>query len=406
MTFPRRSGPNLTRVRLTAGVFWRESLGHSRGVEPGNGAGRILIVTAAMGGGHLEVSREVARRLDARGYHVEIADLTEFMPAPAGCWLRGVYPWLVNRAPWLYDLVYRHFFLARQAAGGRVGIPVHLALPGLRRHVAQFQPDVAVSTYHLASLALARLRAQGQLSCPAVTFITTFSVHELWLHPSTDAYLCISDEAAKQVRHRSADARVEVCGPVVRAGFGDHPAARRATVRRELGIAGSQHAALIVGGSLGLGTVREAVAAIARWPGWVPVVVCGRNEVLRDELAAIPGAVTLGWVSDMAGLMAASDVLIENAGGLTSKEALRVGLPVVTFRPITGHGRHDASELAALGLTELVDDEPALREAVSRLTGNPSLRAERIRRGRALFVGDAADAVASLMPRDPVRPSS
>jgi len=41
--------------------------------------------------------------------------------------------------------------------------------------------------------------------------------------------------------------------------------------------------------------------------------------------------------------------------------------------------------------------------AVVRLTANPSLRAERIRRGRALFVGDAADAVANLMPRDPVR---
>jgi UDP-N-acetylglucosamine:LPS N-acetylglucosamine transferase len=108
----------------------------------------------------------------------------------------------------------------------------------------------------------------------------------------------------------------------------------------------------------------------------------------------------------MAGLMAASDVLIENAGGLTSKEALRVGLPVVTFRPISGHGRHDASALAALGLTDLVDDESALREAVVRLTADLSLRAERIRRGRALFVGDAADAVASLMPRDPVRPSS
>jgi UDP-N-acetylglucosamine:LPS N-acetylglucosamine transferase len=44
----------------------------------------------------------------------------------------------------------------------------------------------------------------------------------------------------------------------------------------------------------------------------------------------------------MAGLMAAADALVENAGGLTSKEALRVGLPVVAFRPIAGHGRHDA----------------------------------------------------------------
>jgi UDP-N-acetylglucosamine:LPS N-acetylglucosamine transferase len=376
------------------------------GVETGNGAGRILIVTAAMGSGHLEVSREMVRRLRDSGHQVELVDLTELMPAPAGRWLRAVYPWLVNRAPWLYDLVYRHFFLARQAAGGRVGIPVRLALPGLRRLVARFRPDVAVSTYHLAALAMARLRAQGVLGCPAVTFITTFSVHALWLHPGTDAYLCISDDAAREVRRRGGKGPVHVCGPVVRSDFGGRAAARRVTVRGELGITAGQRAALVVGGSLGLGTVRQAVAAIAGWPGWVPVVVCGRNEQLRDELAAIPGTVALGWVSDMAALMAAADVLVENAGGLTSKEALREGLPVVTFRPITGHGRHDASALAQLGLTELVEDESALREAAVRLTDDSSLRGERIRRGRALFVGDAADMVTSLMPLNRVRPSS
>ncbi len=370
-----------------------------------NGAGRVLIVTAAMGSGHLEVSREVARRLRDSGHQVQIADLTELMPAPAGRWLRGMYPWLVNRTPWLYDRVYRHFFLARQSAGGRVGIPVRLALAGLRRRVARYQPDVAVATYHLAALALGQLRAQGALSCPAVTFITTFSVHELWLHPSTDAYLCISEDAARQVRRR-VGGPVEVCGPVVRSAFTDHVAAQRATVRRRLGITGNQRAALVVGGSLGLGTVRQAVAAVARWPGWIPVVVCGRNQQLRDELTAIPGTVVLGWVSDMAALMAAADVLIENAGGLTAKEALRVGLPVVTFRPITGHGRHDAGALAALGLTDLVEDESALRAAVARLTDGIALRGERIQRGRDLFAGDAAGMVARFMSRDPVRPVS
>ncbi|MBV8997270.1 MAG: glycosyltransferase [Pseudonocardiales bacterium] len=375
-------------------------------METGNGTGRILIVTAAMGRGHLEVSREVARRLCDSGHQVDVVDLTELMPTLAGRWLRAVYPWLVNRAPRLYELVYRHFFLSRQGAGGRVGIPVRLALPGLRRHVARFRPDVVVSTYHLAALAMGRLRAQGVLGCPAVTFITTFSVHELWLHPGTDAYLCISEAAAREIRRRGGEGPVQVCGPVVRSDFSGHAAARRATVRRELGITAGQQAALVVGGSLGLGTVRQAVATIARWPGWVPVVVCGRNGQLRDELADIPGTVALGWVSDIAALMAAADVLVENAGGLTSKEALRVGLPVVTFRPITGHGRHDAAALAQLGLTELVEDESGLREAVVRLTDDSSLRAERIRRGRALFVGDAADMVASLMPLDSVRPSS
>jgi UDP-N-acetylglucosamine:LPS N-acetylglucosamine transferase len=356
-----------------------------------------------MGGGHLAVSREVARRLTARGHHVEVADLTEFMPAPTGRWLRAIYPWLVNQAPWLYDLVYRHFFLARQRTGERVGIPVHLALPGLRRHIARFQPGVVVSTYHLAALAVARLRAQDLLGCPAVTFVTTFSAHELWLHPATDAYLCISCDAAHEVG-RLGGSPVRVCGPVVRSEFGDQPAGRRPAVRRELGVAAAQQVALVVSGSLGLGTVRAAVTAIARWSGWVPVVVCGHNADLRTQLANVPGAVALGWVTDMAGLMAAADVLVENAGGLTSKEALRVGLPVVTFRPIAGHGRHDAEALARLGLTDLVDDEHSLRAALTRLTDDTALRSQRVQRGQALFVGDAAAVVADLLQRQPPTP--
>ena len=260
-----------------------------------------------------------------------------------------------------------------------------------------------VSTYHLAALAVARLRAQGRLGCPAVTFVTTFSAHELWLHPATDTYLCISSDAAQEVR-RLGCGPVEVCGPVARSEFGDQSPRRRAAVRHELGVAAGQRIALVVSGSLGLGTVRTAVTTIARWPGWMPVVVCGRNEQLRTQLAGVPGTVALGWVADMAGLMAAADVLVENAGGLTSKEALRVGLPVVTFRPIAGHGRHDAGALAALGLTDLVDDEHSLRAALTRLIEDTALRAQRVQRGQELFVCDAATLVTDLLQRQPPNP--
>ncbi|MEE3921714.1 hypothetical protein V2I01_36055 [Micromonospora sp. BRA006-A] len=40
----------------------------------------------------------------------------------------------------------------------------------------------------------------------------------------------------------------------------------------------------------------------------------------------------------MPALMRAVDVMVENAGGLTCQEALAAGLPVVTYRPIAGHG--------------------------------------------------------------------
>ncbi len=352
---------------------------------------RILIVTAAMGGGHLQVSRELERRLSARGHEVTVADLNEMMPGPTGRWLGQLYPWLVNRAPWLYDIIYRRFFLAAQRTGERARVPVLLALPGLRRLVARLQPDVVVSTYHLAALAVARLREQGVLGCPAVTFVTTFSVHNLWTHPAADLNLCISPEAAQDAARRSGGPAA-VCGPVVRQSFSESPTAPE-RIRAELGIPADAAVALVVAGSLGMGPAERAVTAIAAHEGWVPIVVCGRNAELRRRVEHRGAGIALGWVDDMAGLMGAADVLVENAGGLSSKEALCAGLPVVTFHPIAGHGRDDAEALARLGLTDIVLDGGSLPAALDRLRTDPRRRERRVQRGKALMTGDAATVI-------------
>ncbi|PRX46578.1 UDP-N-acetylglucosamine:LPS N-acetylglucosamine transferase [Prauserella shujinwangii] len=352
---------------------------------------RVLILTAAMGGGHVQVSRELARRLTDRGHEVVLADLNDLMPAGTGNWLGRFYPWLVNRAPWLYDLIYRRYFL-HERARRRVAPTVRLALPGLRRLVGEVRPDVTVSTYHLASLCLGQLREQGTLPTPAVSFVTTFSVHGLWLHPANDAELCISPSAAADAERRTGRA-AGVCGPVVREAF-SAPRGDPAPVRDELGVPADARIALVVGGSFGFGSVERAVTALADDPGWFPVVVCGRNERLRQRLRRRLGrGAVLGWVEDMPRLTGAADLVVENAGGLSAKEALCRGVPVVTFRPIPGHGRDDAEALARLGLTDLADDTAELLAAARRLTTDRALRRDRIARGQALFEQDAADLV-------------
>ncbi|MST34552.1 glycosyltransferase [Acidimicrobiaceae bacterium USS-CC1] len=130
--------------------------------------------------------------------------------------------------------------------------------------------------------------------------------------------------------------------------------------------------------------------------GWRPVVVCGTNEALRRRLASA-GVTALGWVDDMAALMADADVLVDNAGGLTSKEALAAGLPVVVFRPIAGHGRDDAMAMAALGVSVVVDDARYLVPVLDRVSRPGHLREEQVRRGLDLFGGDAADQLLALL---------
>ncbi len=360
---------------------------------------KVLILSAAMGGGHLQISRELARRLEARGHTAKVVDMLDLMPPPTGRFLHWVYPWLVSSAPRLYQRVYDTFFVADQKEGERAGIPVRLAVPGLRRLARELRPDVAVSTYPLSALALGRLRKRGQLGCPAVTAITTFSVNNLWIHPAVDLEVTISEDAAADATRRTGRPAV-VSGPVVRPQLLDAHLSQP-EARERLGFPVDGRVALLSTGSVGLaGSAEDAATALAGHRDWTPVVLCGRNDALRQRLETIPGVRALGWVDDMPSVLAAADVLVDNAGGMSSKEALGFGLPVVTFRPLSGHGRDDAEALARLGLTDLVTETGELVRAVDALADDAEHREGRIKRGQALFVQDLADIVENVAAGD------
>jgi hypothetical protein len=86
-------------------------------------------------------------------------------------------------------------------------------------------------------------------------------------------------------------------------------------------------------------------------------------------------------------------VLVENAGGLTCMEAFAAGLPVLSYRPIAGHGKGNARDMEAAGVAALA--EPGrLREALDATLGPAGER--RRAAGLAMFAGNAADDVVAL----------
>ena len=104
---------------------------------------------------------------------------------------------------------------------------------------------------------------------------------------------------------------------------------------------------LVVAGSLGLGAIPAVVRAIRRSGDYHVVAVCGHNTKLQATLIKMGGTCTvIGWTHDMPELMAAADVLVENAGGLSAMEAFAAGLPVVTYHAIAGHGRDNARSMS------------------------------------------------------------
>jgi hypothetical protein len=73
----------------------------------------------------------------------------------------------------------------------------------------------------------------------------------------------------------------------------------------------------------------------------------------------------------------------------------------VTFRPISGHGRDDAAALERLGLTDVVEDPRRLVDVLDAIVQDAPGRRERVARGQALFVADAADLVEQATSNGP-----
>lgn len=359
------------------------------------GGGRcFMVLSATMGSGHDAVAGVLTDRLTALGHDVDRIDVLGLLPAGLGPALRSFYRLTIKHLPAVYAGIYSVFF--QDGTDPRPGSTplASLAARALLPVVAERRPDVIVSVFHLAAQAAGQLRSRGALQVPSAVVVTDFAVHRQWLHPGNDLHLCLTAEVAGQAA-RSAGRPAVACGPLVAERFTGWPSpAGVARWRQVLNTAG-RPAVLLSTGAWGAGTRVGQTVCLLGAAGYLPVVLCGRNERLRRDLLRFPGTVALGWVDDMPGLMGACDVLIDNAAGQTALQALAAGLPVVGYQPIPGHGAEGVRRMAGLGLSDYADGPGQLLRTLQAVCVPGPHRDRRIATGRALFT-DNADGITCL----------
>ncbi|MFC0549237.1 MGDG synthase family glycosyltransferase [Kutzneria chonburiensis] len=350
---------------------------------------RVVIVSAGVGAGHDGAARELARRLTERGHTVDIHDYLDMLPGSLGRRLGAAYLRQLLSVPRSWDVLLG--LLQRSRLFARL-ICLLFAVTSrpLRRVVAG--ADLVVSTHPLPSQTLSGMRRKGRVTVPVVTYLTDLSVHRLWVARHVDLHIALHEVAAEQARRLGAK-RVIVTGPAVGPAF--RPAAddaERQAAREKFGLPSEGRLALVAAGSWGVGDIADTAREIAETGMATPVVLCGQNETLRRDLAH---GIALGWIDDMPTLMRACDIVVQNAGGLSSLEALATGLPVITYRCLAGHGRTNAAALDEAGLVPWIRDERDLAEA---LTARPT-------KAKLSATCPAATLDAELPQREPARRS-
>jgi UDP-N-acetylglucosamine:LPS N-acetylglucosamine transferase len=213
---------------------------------------------------------------------------------------------------------------------------------------------------------------------PAGAWVPAFCPHPSWLYRDLDITFVMHPAAAMAAAKAEPGLRVAVGALPVRDAFVPED---RAVARKRLGLETGRFTVALCPGSLGFGGMGRAARALLGAGEDVQVLMlCGRNERLHRELTGYgrysDRLRVFGWTEDMPSLMAASDVVVGNAGGATGLEALASGRPVIMFEPIAGHGRANAELMADSGLALLAWSPAELSRTVRRLASDPEAAAE------------------------------
>ena len=130
------------------------------------------------------------------------------------------------------------------------------------------------------------------------------------------------------------------------------------------------------------------------------VVVCGRNEQLRDAMTALVASNptryrVVGYTTEMAALMRVATLFIGKPGGLSSSECMAAGLPMVLINPIPGQELRNSDFLLEEGAAVRCNYGTTIGYKIATLLDAPDRVARMAANARRIGRPDAAEVIVS-----------
>jgi processive 1,2-diacylglycerol beta-glucosyltransferase len=371
---------------------------------------RILILSASSGAGHVRAAQALEQAFLAHGgCSVEHVDALDYVSKLFQKIYNDAYVTMMRRAPNLLGLIYKTMDQPWQDPAPRLAWDRLNAQPMIRV-LKRVQPDLCIATHFLPAEILAWLTAKKKLHAKDAVVVTDYDVHATILSGSMDRYYLALPEAAEYMAGIGvAREKLAVTGIPIDPRF-EIPLERQ-EARRKLALSAHAPILLLSAGGYAVGPLEQLVRdLLAREHPWQIVAIAGKAEQLRKRLEQIarnagtlsdgtPRLVTAGFTREIDQYMAAADVLIGKAGGLTTSEALARGLPMVLIDPIPGQEERNADHLLEAGVAIRCNNLPAAAWKIAKLLDCP----EKLRAMCAAAKGMARPNAARAIVQDALR---
>ena len=370
----------------------------------------ILVVTASMGSGHNKAANAVAEAIK-RKYPVNKINVIDFMSTETAYFnslVKEIYLKMLDHTPSVYEFFYK--FTSDSTKGSTIqSVFAHAMKKDMRELIKKYEADMVICTHPFPCAAASYLKQTGEINIPLITVMTDFCVHQFWLYKNIDIYFTANDLLKKEMVNQGLlEERIFVTG--IPVGYNFRVDYNRDDLLTKFKLEKDKPVALIMGGGLGLGGVKNALCQLERLKKDIQIlVITGANVALWSEMNEYAQhskhkIFVWGYSHNIQEFMSVATFLISKPGALTISEALTRELPMILHDPIPGPEVDNAKFVSDNGAAIWVRHQDTLdavvREVLSDATILPKLRNNAKVLKKPYASDNIADVIANMLGLD------
>jgi processive 1,2-diacylglycerol beta-glucosyltransferase len=359
----------------------------------------VMVLSAASGAGHLRAADALVAAFKSKDIYANHVEVLRYTNPIFKKFYSDLYVELVNRGPdilgWVYKATDRPWrFQKRRLALDRLNTVNFVKL------LKKEKPSIALCTHFLPAEILLYLKRKKILDSPIGVVVTDFDVHAMWLFKDVNWYFVACEEAKVYLKEMGIPPEtIFVTGIPIDPVFGKEKSKRE--TRLGLSLEPDKITILVSAGGFGMGPVESLVRAVhdIQHPVQI-VVICGRNVQLERKLKGFSGRhpmKVIGFTNEMDNWMAASDLLVGKAGGLTCSEALARGLVLVIVNPVPGQEERNSDHFLEEGVAIRCNNLPALAYKIDSLLDDEERLLRMMQNVKRLAQPKAAEEIVSTV---------
>jgi processive 1,2-diacylglycerol beta-glucosyltransferase len=364
---------------------------------------KILLLYISEDSGHHCASLSIERALHALDPDIETLNINSFNytnPILERI-INTTYMSVIKRTPEIWDYLYDNPKVMKSVH--RLRDIIHRSNTGkLKALLDEFSPDGIICTQAFPCGLIADYKKTFNADIPLIGVLTDYAPHSYWIFDKVDRYIVPSEETGKKLIDNGVDpARIMPYGIPIDSKFRNN--AGREGVFSRLSLKPDISTVLIMGGTQGLGPIKELVTLLDKSPLPLQMIIaCGTNKRLFKWLEKRKRnfkkkTVVFSFADNIDELMRISTIIVTKPGGITTAEALAVGLPMLIVNPLPGQEAMNTKFLLNEGVAVKAQNPADVVIILEELLYNKNKLKIMSDKAKSLSKSDSASAIAALM---------